>query len=415
MHENRLQLLHRLGPDSMSNLEKLVVGREEDLCAQDVSTRSREIRDRIEGARVLVIGGAGSIGATTLQLVVSYRPSAVDVVDLDENGLAEVVRDLRARSEELPVDEIRFLPLDYGSPLMHRLLTTARPYDLVLNFAAMKHVRSEKDELSLLQLLDTNLVKQRHFRDWLRQHGNSARYFAVSTDKAANPSSMMGASKRLMEDVIFDGLAGRNTTSARFANVAFSNGSLLQSWLIRLSKGQPMVAPRETRRYFVTLREAGEICLLAACCSPDQHVAIPRLDPAKHLRRLEDLASEVCAFFGFEPAVFADENEARYSVRRELARGRYPILLTRLDTSGEKPYEEFVAAGESVVEIEMHSLLAVRHTAPLYDLRELLDEIERLVTDSSPAVRKEDLVARFEAVLGHFRHVETGRNLDQRL
>jgi FlaA1/EpsC-like NDP-sugar epimerase len=285
----------------------------------------------------------------------------------------------------------------------------------VLNFAAIKHVRSEKDEFSLLQMLDTNLVKQRQFRDWLRQHGDSGRYFAVSTDKAANPTSMMGASKRVMEDIIFDGSVGRDTTSARFANVAFSNGSLLQSWLIRLSKGQPLVAPRDTRRYFITLRESGEICLLAACCAPDRHVAFPRLDPAKHLRRLEDLAAEVCAFFGFEPAVFADEREARLSVSREKAQGRYPILLTSLDTSGEKPYEEFVAPGESVVDMGMRSLRALRHAAPSYDLGKLLDEIQRLVTGASPAIRKEEIVARFEAILGHFRHMETGRNLDQRL
>ena len=415
MYSHRIPLISAFGPDTAERLDKVVTGREEDLCANDVSDRSHEIRERIRGSRILVVGGAGSVGAATLRLIISYLPAAVDVVDLDENGLAELVRDLRGQPDGLPVDDIRFLPIDYGSPLMHRLLRVTGPYDLVVNFAAIKHVRSEKDELSLLHMLDTNLIKHRRFRTWLREHGNPARYFAVSTDKAANPSSMMGASKRLMEDVIFDGSAGRNSASARFANVAFSNGSLLQSWLIRLSKGQPMVAPRETRRYFVTLREAGEICLLAACCAPDQHVAVPRLDPAKHLRRLEDLAAEVCTFFGFEPAIFTDENEARHSVPRELARGCYPILLTPLDTSGEKPYEEFVAAGETVTEIGMRSLLAVRHAAPRYDLCGLLDEIERLVTDSSPAVRKEDLVARFEAALGHFRHVETGRNLDQRL
>jgi FlaA1/EpsC-like NDP-sugar epimerase len=336
------------------------------------------------------------------------------VVDLDENGLAELVRDLRAQSEG-PVADMRFLPLDYGSTLMLRLLGTAKPYDLVLNFAALKHVRSEKDELSLLQMLDTNLVKHRRFRGWVERQASPVRYFAVSTDKAANPSSMMGASKRLMEDVIFDDAASGDTTSARFANVAFSNGSLLQSWLIRLSKGQPLVAPRETQRYFVTLREAGEICLLAACCAPDRHLAFPRLDPAKHLRRLDELVSEVCAFFGLEPVIYADENDAKRSVQREREHGRYPILFTALDTSGEKPYEEFVAAGESLVDIKMRSLLAVRHTAAHYDVQGMLDEIERVVMNASHPIRKEDLVARFEAILVQFRHVETGRNLDQRL
>ena len=410
-----LPLHGRLGPESAAALDRLAVGREGDLCADDIATHSREIRERIKRARILVVGGAGSIGAATLASIVAHAPAAVDVVDLDENGLAELVRDLRTRAEGLAVEDIRFLPLDCGGPLMQRLLVTAKPYDLVLNFAAIKHVRSEKDGLSLLQMLDTNLVKQRRFLGWLRRRARSARYFAVSTDKAANPSSMMGASKRVMEDVIFDGAAGGNAASARFANVAFSNGSLLQSWLIRLSKGQPMVAPRETRRYFVTLSEAGDICLLAACCAPGRHVVIPRLAPERHLRRLEDLAAEVCRFFGFEPAFFTDEAEARGSVPRELARGHYPILLTPLDTSGEKPYEEFVAEGESVVDIGMQSLLAVRHVAPRYDLAGLLDEIERLVSGSTLEVRKEDLVARFEGALGRFSHVETGRSLDRRV
>jgi FlaA1/EpsC-like NDP-sugar epimerase len=415
MGASRIHVPHVLEPASTSKLDELVVGRAQSLFSEDMSLRSREIQNRIEGARVLAVGGAGSIGAATLQLIVSYRPAAVDVVDLNENGLAELVRDLRARLQPLPVDRVRFLPLDFGSGLMRRLLATESAYDVVLNFAALKHVRSEKDELSLLQMLDTNLVKQRRFRDGLAAHAPRARYFAVSTDKAANPTSMMGASKRVMEDVIFDESAGRSTSSARFANVAFSNGSLLQSWLIRLSKGQPMVAPRETSRYFVTQQEAGEVCLLAACCAPDQHLVVPRLDPTKHLRRLDELAGEVCTFFGFEPVFVADEAEARESVVCDRACGRYPILLTPLDTSGEKPYEEFVADGESTVDIGMRSLLAVRHIPPRYDLRALLVEIEGLVTDPSRTVDKKQLVSRFEAVLDHFRHVETGRNLDQRL
>lgn len=396
-------------------LGRLATGRSTSLFEHDLQAHADALRQRIGGARVLVVGGAGTIGAATIACLLPFDPAALDIVDISENGLAELVRDLHARPEGLRVGEIRFLPLDYGGQLTQRLLAETPPYDLVLNFAALKHVRSEKDVYSLLQMLDVNLVKQARFKDWLARHRHTNRYFAVSTDKAANPSSMMGASKRLMEDLVFADWGESRATSARFANVAFSNGSLTQSWLTRLAKAQPLAVPADTRRYFVTIREAGEICLLAACRAPAGHILFPDLDPRTHLVRLQDVAGAVVEAAGFEPRFVNDEDEARRSVAADAARGHYPVLLTPLDTSGEKPYEEFLAQGEQALDAGFRALRAVKRRRPPRDAAELVREIEKLIANPGAAAAKSELVKLFCAALPEFRHVETERDLDQRM
>ena len=286
---------------SLDALETAVTRRTRSLFADDVAERRGGLIEAIAGRRILVVGGGGSIGAVTVRLAADLRPAALHVVDQNENYLAELVRDLRGSPQGIdPRVEFRMLPVDYGSPIMRRFLSDAPPYDAVLNFAAMKHVRSEKDVYSTLQMFDTNIIKHVRFKTWLAEHGHGARYFAVSTDKAANPSSLMGASKRLMEDVAFGvptppvGIA----TSARFANVAFSNGSLLQGFRHRLARGQPLAAPRDTRRYFVSHAEAGELCLLAAFAAPTGHIVFPRMDPETELQPLDEIARRFLAAHG---------------------------------------------------------------------------------------------------------------------
>ena len=255
-----------------AELTSIVTGRTASLFAGDLEASSDRVFAKVRDRRILVIGGGGSIGAATVRIILDYRPSALHVVDHNENYLAELVRELRGRAAGIPDIDFRALPLDYGGPVMERLLADLPPYDVVLNFAALKHVRSEKDIYSVLQMFDTNLVRHVRFKRWLADHRHGATYFAVSTDKAANPVSLMGASKRLMEDLIFDiaAASGQSTTSARFANVAFSNGSLLQGFGYRLAKRQPLAVPRDTRRYFISHQEAGELCLLATCRIPDK-------------------------------------------------------------------------------------------------------------------------------------------------
>lgn len=401
-----------------ADLDALITCRAESLFADDVSAKFSELSERISDRRILVVGGGGSIGSATTALLTRFQPAAIHVIDHSENYLAELVRNLRARREGIPDGlDFRTFPLDYGSSITARLLAEMPRYDVVLNFAALKHVRSEKDIFSLLQMIDTNLVRHVRFKDWLKHNGHGSTYFAVSTDKAANPTSLMGASKRLMEDLIFAIGAPESgrTTSARFANVAFSNGSLLQSFGVRLAARQPIAVPKDTRRYFVTQAEAAEICVLAAFHAPDKHIVFPRMEAEAHLQTLEDIAARFLTHFQLEPEFYDDEEQARNAVISAAGRGRWPILLTPLDTSGEKSYEEFLGRGEQAVEIGLASLAALRHMpTPAVD-RRLFERLEVLVNDSSPATAKGDVVRIFADVLANFQHVETGRNLDQRL
>jgi FlaA1/EpsC-like NDP-sugar epimerase len=394
------------------SLESAVVGRDASFLAEDYLRCRPQIEAAVAGRRVLVVGGAGSIGAMAAELLCAFQPAALHVLDVNENGLAELVRDLRSRG--LAPEELRALPLDYGSPVVERLLRESPRYDVVMNFAALKHVRSEKDVYSLLQMIDTNVVKHATFLGWLARSGHTGRYFAVSTDKAANPTSLMGASKRLMEDVVFAGPAAV-TTSARFANVAFSNGSLLQSFLLRLAKRQPLAVPRETRRYFISVREAAEICLLATAVAPSGHVLVPRLDPETDLQPLERIAAATLGHFGFEPALYEDVADALARVPEDMAAGRYPLVLTPLDTSGEKPYEEFWGEDESAREVGLKHLLAVEHVPPPAEaLSAALRRLAGLVAEPTRAADKADVVETIGSVVPTFRHRETGRSLDDR-
>ena len=398
-------------------LDAVATGRKNSLFEVDLSENQARISERVRGARVMVVGGGGSIGAATTGLLLAFQPATLHIVDHSENYLAELVRDLRSRPEGLGRTDFRTFPIDYGGPIMARLLGTLPPYDVVLNFAALKHVRSEKDLFSILQMLDTNVIQHRRFKERLARHGHGRTYFAVSTDKAANPVSLMGASKRLMEDIVFGVSIDHaiSTTSARFANVAFSNGSLLQGFLRRLERRQPLAVPRETKRYFISRREAAELCVLAATIIPDRHVAFPRLSPALELQSLHELAARMLEWCGLSPEFLDEEARARLEVEKLAARNRWPVLLTPLDTSGEKPYEEFVGEGEAEVDTGLCAVSALRHQ-PCGALQSgLLERLSRLINDPSIETDKSDIVDQIKLALANFRHRETGRDLDQRL
>lgn len=363
-------------------LDARIVGREQSFFAQDLLTYADTLSDLIKGSRILVIGGAGSIGFQTLRTVMRFAPAVVHVIDHNENGLAEVIRALRSAPEPVLADEILTLPFDYGgAPFRQWLAAQEKPYDYVLNFAALKHVRSEKDPYSILAMLETNVLKLIDLADGLEALGAPKRLFCVSTDKAANPSSMMGATKRLMEHALFaPNLAWTSNTqitSARFANVAMSNGSLLQSWLMRQAAGQPMACPEGCRRFFVSLGESGHLCTLAAFLGPDRSVIIPALDPAEHLVLLQDVATWYLDAKGLKPWFTHDEDEARNAVTACTKRGEWPVLLTPLDTAGEKPYEEFIGAGENVTRGDFVSLDHVGYLPPS-DPAAFLSFIEKL-------------------------------------
>ncbi len=402
---------------SLRQLEQRVVGRDCSLMAEDMDANRERIDESVDGRRILIVGGAGTIGSATTRLLLEYSPRAVHVVDHSENDLAELSRDIRNRHDGTSGVDLRMWPLDYGGAVTQRLLREQPPYEIVFNFAALKHVRSEKDSHSLLQMIDTNIVRQARFKRWIMDRGGCARYFGASTDKAANPASLMGATKRLMEDVLF-GVATDHrcsVASARFANVAFSNGSLLQAWLRRLGLSQPLAVPSATRRYFVTQREAGEICLLAGLLAAADTIIIPRMDRGMELRLLEDLAVEVLSAHGLEAVAFRDEAAARAELEGLRASGRWPLILTPPDTSGEKPYEEFIGEGETVRDAGFRNLLALaRDRVPAVSM-EVIEELSRLVEHAGATPTKADVVALMTAAMPNFRHIETGKSLDDRV
>ncbi|MGH9691537.1 MAG: polysaccharide biosynthesis protein [Candidatus Acidiferrales bacterium] len=405
----------------MDDLAALATGRSSDFFAEDLRRHASEIRERFEGRRVLVLGGAGSIGASTVGLLSEFGPGSLHVADQNESALAELVRDLRSRPAGLAVRDFRALPIDLGSPVMRRFLKMERSYDWVLNFAALKHVRSEKDVCSILQMLDTNLLKPLDFWEWMQESGAAApAYFSVSTDKAADPANLMGASKRIMEHLMFcekgPMASAQRSTSSRFANVAFSNGSLLESFLRRFEKGQPLACPRETKRFFISLREAGEICLLAAACGPDRHIVIPSLDPQKDTRQLDEIAVAFLRRKGLEPEIYRDEEPARVNVSRDLLRNRYPLLLTDLDTQGEKDSEIFAGKEEEVVEFGMSSVRAVRCRAISHEaLEEFVQQVRSFVWSPGQPVEKREIVDAVSRIVPDFHHLERHHTLDQRV
>jgi FlaA1/EpsC-like NDP-sugar epimerase len=404
-------------------LSEVATGRTRSLFVDDIHLCGNDLRSSVETRRILCIGGSGSIGFSTLEQLAALSPAVLHIVDQNENSLTEATRVFRAAG--LPGGgantEFRALPLDYGAQVMRQFIQAEGPYDIVLNFAAIKHVRSEKDVYSTLQMFDTNLLKQAQLLKWLSETGFKGRYFSVSTDKAANPTSMMGATKRAMEHVMFSPETGpkfaASVTSARFANVAFSDGSLLKSFEHRLARGEPLAAPRDTSRYFVSLEEAGQLCLIAAASAPTRSIVIPRLDPAIHLVDLAVVAERFLARHGWEARRYGSEFEATSAMHHDRAKGRWPLLLTPLDTSGEKPYEEFVGEEEETFEIGLPNLLALNYRPPAAGgVGELMAEVESLVMRGSRLPTKEAL----KALLGRLEpsflatHRETGLSLDDR-
>lgn len=408
----------------MTSLAEIATGRKTSFFAEDMQANNAALREAVRGARILAVGAAGSIGSNTVFTLCRYEPRAIHVVDQNENGLAEFIRQFRSSPESGRVADMRTMPLDYGVAATERLIEREGPYDIILNFAAIKHVRSEKDEYSILQMLDTNIVKQARLMRWIGKHSKGARYFSVSTDKAANPSSLMGATKRIMEHVMFAeeyaGALGGPVTSARFANVAFSNGSLLQSFENRLARREPIACPRDIRRYFVSLEESGEICTLASLLIGNGDIGVPKLDPSTNLVPLQAIAERFIVHHGYEPAPFSDEEEAKAKCRDEIAAGRWPLILTRGDTAGEKSYEEFVAEGERAEATHLASMDVVRYIGPTTGRTgPLVEELERIVLGlDRDAKADKDAV---KALIGQLEpafletHRDSVLNLDQRM
>lgn len=410
---------------TLAKLDRRVVERPVSHFAEDLTTSSAELAEMIGGSRILIIGGAGSIGSSTLHTIVHFRPAMIHVIDHDENGLAELMRGLRAAANLPALPEMLTLPFDYGGdPFRLWFAANATQYDYVLNFAALKHVRSEKDPFSVLAMLETNVVYLDRLSRRFAGRNGLKRVFSVSTDKAANPSSMMGATKRLMEHALFSPtvawLDNTIVSSARFANVAFSNGSLLQGWQFRLDAGQPLACPEDCRRFFVSLGESGHLCTLAGFLGADRTLTVPALDPAEHLVLLSDVATRFLEHHGYKAHVTHDPDEAVGRVAELRATGSWPLLLTPLDTPGEKPYEEFVGEHESLMAPRFSGIREVGHLAPEVEgsYQHLIERLERLLSgDDSADVTADGIKALIASVEPSFArtHRVSDKSLDHRI
>ncbi len=391
-----------------------VTGRGESLFLEDIAANHENIRREIEGKKVLVIGGAGSIGSSFIKAILPFRPEMLTVVDLNENGLAELTRDLRSSSGLFVPENYVTYTLDFDTPIFRRIFRQAEGFDIVANFSAHKHVRSEKDRNSVQALLENNVIKARRLLDLLSEMPPK-HFFCVSTDKAANPVNVMGASKRVMEDLIMAYSDKFKVTTARFANVAFSNGSLPAGFIERVMKRQPIAAPADVRRYFVSPEESGQICMLACILGHNGEVFFPKLAEEK-MMRFSTIADRFLHALGYEPHHCCSDEEAKqFAADMPEDTKVWPVVYFRSDTTGEKDFEEFFVDGEKV-DMERFSALGVIEESPRRPRPEVDGFISRLEQIfSNDNFTKADVVSALKDFLPNFEHEEKGKNLDQKM
>lgn len=411
--------------DLESFINKYVTKRDGSMFCGDIESNADRLTAAIKGKSVLVIGGAGSIGSSFIRAILPFRPAELYVVDTNENALTELTRSIRS-SDKLSAfvpDVYLPYPMDYSSVVFRRMFTHhkrsngAAGFDIVANFSAHKHVRSEKDIYSVEALLRNNVINAKGLLELLAEYPPEA-YFCVSTDKAANPVNIMGASKRIMEDLIFSYSDVFPVKTARFANVAFSNGSLPAGFLDRLAKHQPLSAPSDVKRYFVSPEESGQICMLAAMLGDNRAIFFPKLDEAQ-MMTFDAIAVELLREYGYEPRICASDEEAITYAKEHLGGDHsekyYPVHFSASDTSGEKDFEEFYVEGEAV-DMESYASLGVITDKPMPDREAVSELIDRLeCAFDTEGCDKGDIVRIIGDYLPNFRHIETGKGLDGKM
>ena len=396
----------------MSNILNLV-GRTKELFLEDISKIDKELIEIVTNSTFLVIGGAGSIGQAVTKEIFKRNPKKLHVVDISENNMVELVRDIRSSFGYIDGDFQTFA-LDIGSREYDAFIKVDGNYDYVLNLSALKHVRSEKDPFTLMRMIETNIFNTNKTLQQSIENGTK-KYFCVSTDKAANPVNMMGASKRIMEMFVMRKSQQINVSMARFANVAFSDGSLLHGFNQRIQKNQPIVAPNDIKRYFVTPQESGELCLMSCIFGENRDVFFPKLSENLHLISFADIAVKYLKEKGYEPYLSKDENEARELAKTLPSKGKWPCLFTASDTTGEKDFEEFFTDKE-VLDIHRFENLGVIKNEALFD-EDKLNYFEATIRNfkSNLSWTKEDIVKEFFTMIPDFGHKETGKYLDGKM
>jgi len=397
----------------VNNVLEKVLGRKESMFATDLKNNADKLAENIENKNLLVIGGAGTIGSSFIKAALVFKPSKVVVVDINENGLTELVRDLRSTQDQFIPNEFITYPVSFDSPVFKKLFLAHGPFHIVANFAAHKHVRSEKDIYSIEALLQNNLINAKEILELLLDFPPE-HFFCVSTDKAANPVNIMGASKKMMEEMILSYSKYFKVSTARFANVAFSNGSLLEGFLKRLEKGQPLSCPSDVTRFFVTPRESGEICLMSCILGNNSEIFFPKLDMKNDLINFAKIYPLLLDEMNYEPVIYNSDKDARNAMNL-INQNKYPVFLFKTDTSGEKLFEEFYTETEDYT-LNRYISLGVISKKSIYEAKEMsiiIDELKALL--AQPEIIKSDIVCWLKKYIPEFEHIETGLTLDKKM
>ncbi len=390
-----------------------LIGRDLELFSSDIVSHEDDLRITIQKSRFLIIGGAGTIGQAVTREIFKRDPKTLHVVDISENNMVELVRDLRSK-EGYGSGEFQTFAIDCGSLEFDALVTDKGPYDFVFNLSALKHVRSEKDPFTLMRMIIVNVFNTVKTLRMSREMG-AKKYFCVSTDKAANPVNMMGASKRIMEMFLMRESLTQDISMARFANVAFSDGSLLHGFNQRFLKRQPFSAPSDVRRYFVTQQESGELCLLSGLLGKNRDILFPKLNEKLHLITFSEIAKSYLKERGYKPYECQSENEARDKAEELIAKKCWPCYFFTSDTTGEKDFEEFFTDKEDL-DMDRFETVGVIKNQPIFDearLDEFMIGVDFLREKGTWT--KEDIIKLCFGILPEFSHKETGKYLDQRM
>ncbi len=390
-----------------------LIGRERELFTDDIDKHEKVLSEKVSTSRFLVIGGAGSIGQAVTKEIFKRSPQKLHVVDISENNLVELVRDIRSSFGYINGDFQTFA-LDIGSLEYNAFWDSDGNYDYVLNLSALKHVRSEKDPFTMMRMIDVNIFNtEKTIRQCIDK--GIKKYFCVSTDKAANPANMMGASKRIMEMYLMKYSEQITISTARFANVAFSDGSLLHGFNQRIQKRQPIVAPNDVKRYFVTPKESGELCLMSTIFGENRDIFFPKLSESLHLITFSDIAVKYLEHIGYKPYLCKTEAEARELAHTLPEEGQWPCLFTPSDTTGEKDYEEFYTENEAL-DLDRFENLGIIKNSAIYD-QELLDHFTSSI-DRMKGVgswNKSDIIDLFFEMIPNFDYIEKGKYLDAKM
>jgi len=397
---------------NQDNLLKLI-GRSSKLFEEDINSNEQNLSDEVKNSSFLVIGGAGSIGQAVTKEIFKRNPRKLYVVDISENNLVELVRDIRSSLGYID-GEFKTFAIDAGSKEFKMLLNSSESFDYCFNLSALKHVRSEKDPFTLMRMINVNIINTLESFQLIKRLGGK-KYFCVSTDKAANPVNIMGATKKVMEDFLMSQSINMPISLSRFANVAFSDGSLLQGFNSRIAKQQPIAAPFDVRRYFITPEESGELCLISGLLGQNRDILFPKLTEKLHEKTFSEIAQNYLNQIGYEPFLCQSEEEARRKTKELIPNKIWPCYFFKSDTTGEKDFEEFFTDKEEINMDKFKEIGVIKNSllSNPKDISLFKKELKKL--EERKSLERKEIVNLFSELLPEFNHIEKGKFLDEKM